>query len=83
MPEKKQKLLGRIDRAIPKGAGGYGFILTSDYKKFFYHTDDVPNRVLPEVGTMVYFDILPETTSGKSPRAVHIEIASIPASIQS
>lgn len=73
-----KKLLGRIQRVIPKERLGYGFIVTDDWKKFFFHQQDVAGQVLPLQGTRVNFDVVRQTAKNRHDLAVNIEIVSVP-----
>ena len=75
----QQKLLGRVQKVIPtKGNKAFGFIVTDDWLKFFFHSDDVENRLIPEESSMVEFQPLRATAKGLRDRAVHIRIVSVP-----
>jgi cold shock CspA family protein len=73
-----KKLLGRIKRVIPKERLGYGFIVTDDWKKFFFHQQDVAGQVLPPEGARVNFDVVKQTARNRHDLAVNIEIVSVP-----
>jgi len=77
-----QKLLGRVQRVIEKpdkGPGkGYGFIVTADRQKAFFHSDDVQGGQLPPNNTVVLFNLVRETAKGRNDRAVNVEIVSVP-----
>jgi cold shock CspA family protein len=78
-----QKLLGRIQRVIEKrekGPGrGYGFIITADSHKAFFHSDDVQGGRLPPLNAVVRFNLVKETAKNAHDRAVNVEIVSVPA----
>jgi cold shock CspA family protein len=77
-----QKLLGRIQRVIEKrdkGPGrGYGFILTDDRQKAFFHSDDVQGGRLPPLNAVVLFNLVKQTAKNRNDRAVNVEIVSTP-----
>jgi cold shock CspA family protein len=73
-----KKLLGRVQRVIPRERLGYGFIITDDYKKFFFHQQDVAGQVLPVEGSRVNFDVVKQTVNSRNDVAVNIEIVSVP-----
>lgn len=72
------RLLGRVQRVIAKGTAGFGFIVTDDRKKYFFHQSNCVGNILPQPRSLVYFDELKQTAEGKNPRAVHVEIVSVP-----
>lgn len=75
---EQPKLLGYVRKVYTTKDGGWGFITTSDYRKFFFHSDYVSGNRLPEVRTMVRFRPVKETAEGKNDIAVDIEIVSVP-----
>jgi len=78
-----QKLLGRVQTVIKKGALGYGFIESTDHRKFFFHQQDVVEGILPGRDTLVSFQWIEEPLRGKSPRAIKVEIVSAPSCVSS
>jgi cold shock CspA family protein len=76
----QNKLLGRVQRVVAQqGKAGYGFIVTDDRVKYFFHSSNMTTRKLPEPGTLVHFDVLPQTAGNKRDRAINIEIIAVPA----
>ena len=63
---------------IPRERLGYGFIVTDDWKKFFFHQQDVAGQILPEPGSRVNFDVIAQTAKNRHDLAVNIEIVSVP-----
>jgi cold shock CspA family protein len=80
--ELGQKLLGRIQRVIErpeKGPGkGYGFIVTDDRRKAFFHSDDVQGGRLPPQNAVVLFNLVKQTAKNRNDRALNVEILSTP-----
>ena len=79
-PINASRLYGRVQRAIrPAGkARGYGFVLTDNQVKFFFHQDDVVGQLLPEAGSHVSFDVLPKSSPKLLDRAINVQIESVP-----
>lgn len=74
------RLLGRVQRVFTREASkGFGFILTDDAQKFFFHAQDVKGQLLPEPGSLVRFRPIKQTAKDKNDRAVDVEIASVPS----
>jgi|GEM_PF-2850746 len=76
----KSKLIGRVQRVIQpdRSRKGYGFILTDDRKKLFFHQNEVVDQTLPPPGSIVRFSILEQTAPGKHDRAVNVEPITVP-----
>ena len=73
------KLLGRVQRVVAqRGKAGYGFIVTDDHVKYFFHSSHTATKSLPEPHSLVRFDVLPQASGDKRDRAVNIEVV-VPA----
>jgi len=81
---KDTKILGRVQKVFPRERLGYGFIVTDDWKKFFFHAQDVAGQLLPDPGSKVKFHVVRASVDAKNPEkklhdhAVNIEIVSVP-----
>lgn len=81
MAKKKQQqetetLIGRVHQLVPDR--GFGFIVTEDFRKFFFHAQDVDGQELPEVGSRVSFSWIKNEVEGRHDTAVNIHIISRP-----
>lgn len=67
----EKKKIGRVVLAVKPA--GYGFILTDDEERFFFHKNNAVGRTLFDTGTLVRFDPVKIDTPGKKDRAINVE----------
>lgn len=74
------RLLGRVSKVILNGRRQpYGFIVTDDYRKFFFHSKYLKGqRPMPPEGALVRFRPVEQTAKQKHDVAVDIEIVTVP-----
>lgn len=67
------KMLGRVDRVIARERSFYGFILTDDYQRFYFHCSAVEGKTIPKQNDWVEFLPL-RNTGGKNDRALRVRV---------
>jgi hypothetical protein len=77
--KSRKKVLGRVVKVKETSSGGYGFLLTDDHRKLFFHRKDVIDGVMPDLDWRVQCDVIRQSAKNKLDVAVNVEIVSAPA----